>query len=885
MQRSYWTDTPPSQVDLAVISARLGTTPDALPFCARILLENVARQALRVEGDHLSDTTLADLQAIIRRTPADRGRGVALAVSRVILPDSSGVPVLQNLAGMRDIAAARGGDARAVSPCVPLDLIVDHSLQVDVSGTPDAMIRNLAREYERNTERYAFLKWAQQAMPGLTLHPPGSGIIHQINLERLARIMVASPTPRGTIVHPEFVLGGDSHTPMVNALGVLGWGVGGLDIEAALLGQPYVVPVPEIVGALLDGIPPPGVMTTDLAFLVTETLRRANVTGAFVEFFGPAIRHLRLEERATLANMAPEYGATCGFFAVDEETCRYMAATRGAAADLETWTRRGGLFRPLALPPPDPIYDRVIRIDLSTLGLSVAGPRRPEQRLPLAEAARSFHALQNEEDGTHRQADGIADGAVAIAAIASCTNTANPSVMLAAGLVAAKAVARGMRVPPWVKTSMTPGSPSVKTLLERTGLLASLEALGFAIAGYGCTTCGGKSGPLLPVMEQAIERHGVRAVAVLSGNRNFEGRIHRLLPANYLASPPLVVLFALAGRVNLDLESDPVGHDSTGAPVHLRDLWPTSEELSAALGDNAGRGGPGEAPEESRRLWRTLAAPAGDTYPWRPDSAYLCRPRLGAQNGADWSLDDIDGARVLAAFGDSLTTDHISPSGEIPPDSPAGRYLSGLGIARPAFNTYVARRGNPEVMTRATFANIRIRNALAGDGRGWETPGPDGTRQTIHDAAMAWRARDVPLIVLGGHRYGTGSSRDWAARGTAMLGVRIVIARDFERIHRANLVGMGVLPLLFADGESWPELGLSGRETFSFHGLRAGIADGAPITVEAAGDTGIRRFVTHAALLTNSERALLRQGGIHEALLAAVAPDLRPQHGADDHEG
>ncbi|GBQ22115.1 aconitate hydratase [Gluconacetobacter sacchari DSM 12717] len=885
MKRSYWTDTTPRQIDPAAIAVRLGTPPDALPFSARILLENVARQALLADGDHLADSTLADLVAIVRRAPADRGRGVALAVSRVILPDSSGVPVLQNLAGMRDIVAARGGDVRAVSPSVPLDLIVDHSLQVDISGAPDALVRNLAREYERNTERYAFLKWARQAMAGLTLHPPGSGIIHQINLERLARIMVETPALAGTVVHPEFVLGGDSHTPMVNALGVLGWGVGGLDIEAALLGQPYVVPVPEIVGALLDGTPPPGVMTTDLALLVTETLRRAGVAGAFVEFFGPGIRHLRLEERATLANMAPEYGATCGFFPVDEETCRYMAATRGDAPDLEARARRGGVFRSLATPAPAPDYDRVIRIDLSTLGRSIAGPSRPEQRLPLAEAARSFHALKDEEDGRPRQADAIADGAVAIAAIASCTNTANPAVMLAAGLVAAKAVARGMRVPPWVKTSMTPGSPSVKALLERASLLAPLETLGFAIAGYGCTTCGGKSGPLLPAMERAIERHGVRAVAVLSGNRNFEGRIHRLLPANYLASPPLVVLFALAGRVDLDLETDPIGHDSAGTAVHLRDLWPTPEELAGALGDHAGRGPPGEAPEESRRLWNALAAPGGDTYPWRPNSAYLCRPRLGAQNGADWSADRLGGARVLAAFGDSLTTDHISPSGEIPPDSPAGRYLSGLGIPHAAFNTYVARRGNPEVMARATFANIRIRNALAGNGKGWETPGPDGTLQTIHDAAMAWRARDVPLIVLGGHRYGTGSSRDWAARGTAMLGVRIVIARDFERIHRSNLVGMGVLPLLFADGESWPTLGLTGLETFSFHGLRAGIEDGAPITVEAMGATGTRRFVAHAALLTDSERALLRQGGIHEALLAAVAPPARPQHEADDHAG
>jgi len=850
-------------------AGRNGVDVAALPYAMRVMAENVARHGLAGKGSE------EDLAAVLRWSE-NRGRGVPLHVSRVILPDSSGLPVLQGLATLRDAAARAGRDPLAVEPPVPADVIVDHSLQVDRFGTSDAEALNLEAEFGRNGERYRFLKWAQQAFRRIGIFPPGSGIIHQLNLERISKVVDTMTVGGETFAFPEFVLGGDSHTPMMNALGVLGWGIGGLDAEAAMLGYAHVFPLAEVVGVRLTGRLRPGSTTTDAALAVTQRLRAAGVVAAIVEFTGEGVRHLTVPERATLSNMAPEYGATAAFFPVDGQTIRYLSATRSPqhAAFVEDYCRRNDLFRDVG--GAEPAYSRIVEIDLGEIGRSVAGPSRPQDRLDLADIAADFRARLSRpltEGGFAARpapAGGLTHGTLAIAAITACTNTSNPSVMIAAGLLAKKAAALGLSVPAHVKTSLAPGSRNVTRYLADLGLLPALETLGFHVVGYGCTTCGGKSGPLVPEMAEVIDRANLVAAAALSGNRNFEGRIHRQIRANYIMSPPLVVAFALAGRIDIDLESEPLGVTQDGVAVRLADLWPCDAEVAALVLRAEEAKSDAEGPTAGSRLWGMLDAPRGPLFRWDPASTYLLPSpffdlaRAASEKGI---ADRIDGARVLGAYGDSLTTDHISPGGEIPLESSAGRYLTGLGIEKPAFNTYVARRCNHEVMARATFANLRIKNLLVPECEGGFTRLlPEGDIIDIYDAAGIYRERGVPVIVLGGKEYGTGSSRDWAAKGSVLLGVRAVLAESFERIHRSNLVSLGILPLRFRPGEGWRQLGLTGRETFTIHGIRRAIDEGAPVTVRGD-DTA---FEADLDVSTRSERTLLSRGG----LLMEVYDDL-----------
>ena len=870
-------------VSIAAVAARAEIALAELPYSCRVFIENLER-------GRLCDPKIgADAVAAMLHWRESRGVGVPLSVGRVILPDSSGLPVLLDLASLRDAVAEAGCDPAAVEPRIPVDVIVDHSLQVDVSASPDAMARNMAREFERNSERYSFLKWAQQAFRSVRVYPPGTGIIHQVNLEHIASVVTRIETPLGEIACPDFVIGGDSHTPMVNGIGVLGWGVGGIEAQAAMLGQPYVFPVPEFVGVRLTGTLPPGATTTDLVLTVTERLRRERVVSTVIEYFGPGAATLSVPSRATLANMAPEYGATAGFFPIDAQTIAYIARTRSPehAAFVEAYARANAMFREPDLP--DPLYSRVIEIDLAGVRRSVAGPRRPQDRLDLTAVARDFagrlpqslaeggFATDPETAVPIATPDGPATlrhGALAIAAITACTNTSNPAVMIAAGLLARNAIAAGLTVPAWVKTSLAPGSRVVTRYLEELGLLASLETLGFGVVGYGCTTCGGKSGPLLPAMAQAIDAGGLVVAAALSGNRNFEGRIHRQIRANYIMSPPLVVAFALAGRIDIDLESEPLNGPDAQKPIRLADLWPDEAEI-ATLAARAGdarlfREVYGDTPSDL--LWNELAAPTGLRFGWNRQSSYLVEPPfldLARERAREGVPEALHGARVLGAYGDSLTTDHISPSGEIPVDSPAGRYLIGLGIEPKAFNTYVGRRCNHEVMARATFANLRIKNQMVpGREGGWTRLLPEREVVSVHEAATAYHEQGVPLIVLGGKDYGMGSSRDWAAKGSALLGVRAVIAESYERIHRSNLIGMGVVPLRFAEGQGWRQLGLDGTESFDIEGLSSAIDGTAPAIVTATGAAGPIRFAVTADISTLSERACLRAGGVMAEVLA-----------------
>jgi aconitate hydratase len=874
MQQAFnWSGQSICHIDLAAVALEHGRRIESLPYVHRVLLENLSRS--RLWGRPVGAEDIAALLAEGSATD------LPLYVSRVILPDSSGLPVLQDLAALRDAVARAGGDVSAVDALVPVDLVVDHSLQVDFWGGGDSEQKNLRRELERNAERYRFLKWAQQGFRKLRIFPPGTGIIHQVNLESIASVVTVQSHDGVSWAFPDFVIGGDSHTPMVNGLGVLGWGVGGIDAEAALLGQAYIFPRPQVVGVRLSGTIAPPAMTTDAALLITQTLRAAGVTGCMVEFFGPAIRHLSVAERATIANMAPEYGATCGFFAVDDQSLSYLRQTgrsQEQVALVEAYCRAASLWRTDASECPD--YDRVIEIDLSKAQPSVAGPRRPQDRLALGEVAGDFHEklLQPLSEGGFGAApaenDGTAaipgHGSIALAAITSCTNTSNPAVMLAAGLVARRAVQLGLAVPSWVKTSMAPGSRVVTRYLENAGLLPFLERLGFDVIGYGCTTCGGKSGPLPLDVASEIEDRKLVVAAVLSGNRNFEGRIHKLIRANFIGSPPLVVLFALAGRIDIDFDKEPIGIGNGGAQVYLRDLWPAPSEIDALLPlarDPRLFAEVYDRQAASAAEWEALEAPEGQTFPWDRQSHYLVEPPFFHGDADGDAVADLAGAlrhaHVLAAFGDSLTTDHISPSGEIPVDTPAGQYLTAAGIAPRDFNTYVGRRGNFEVMTRATFANIRIKNALMPEVEGGFTRHfPDDVAMTVFEAAQLYRQEKRGVIVLGGKEYGTGSSRDWAAKGTALLGVRAVVAESFERIHRANLVGMGVLPLAFKPGEGWRQLGLTGSEIFSFEGIEQGIREGSPVRVSAKGATGVIQFEVMPQLLMQAERELLSGGGI-----------------------
>ena len=888
--------------------ARAGVEEVArLPFSLKILVENLLRHE---DG---RTVTAEDIVAVCRSVTGTRPeREIAFRPARVLMQDFTGVPAIVDLAAMREWMRAHGGDPRRINPLTPVDLVIDHSVQVDHFGTPTAFAENVALEFERNHERYRFLKWGQQAFANFRVLPPGMGIVHQVNLEYLARVVFVE----GGIAYPDTLVGTDSHTTMVNGMGVLGWGVGGIEAEAAMLGQPITMPIPEVVGFRLTGELPPEATATDLVLTVTELLRRKGVVGKFVEFYGPGLRSLSLADRATIANMAPEYGATVGFFPVDEETLRYLRLT-GREEDLvalvEAYTKAQGLFRDAETS--DPVFAETIELDLSTVEPSLAGPRRPQDRVPLRHARRGFRRallemLQGEaskleadslarwvEEGGQEPAPTslrkripvrmndheveLGHGSVVIAALTSCTNTSNPTVMIAAGLLAKKAVERGLRSKPWVKTSLAPGSRVVVEYLREAGLLSYLEALRFHVVGYGCTTCIGNSGPLPEPIARAIQEEGLIAAAVLSGNRNFEGRVHPLVRANYLASPPLVVAYALVGTMDVDLLAEPLGMDAEGRPVYVKDIWPTPEEIRATMAkvlrSETFRRTYAEVFRGEER-WNALPVPTGELFAWEEASTYIRRPPFFEEMPREAPpLENICGARVLLMLGDSVTTDHISPAGSIPVHSPAGQYLIARGVAPSDFNSYGARRGNHEVMIRGTFANIRLRNLLLpGVEGGWTVHFPDGERLTIFEAAERYRAENVPLLVLAGKEYGSGSSRDWAAKGPRLLGVRAVLAESFERIHRSNLVGMGILPLQFREGENCQTLGLTGREIYDIEGLapqlmprqtvtvRAHREDGSEIVFSAIArvDTPIEvEYYRHGGILPYVLRALLEEGG------------------------
>ena len=840
---------------------------DRLPVSLKVLLESALRRA---ESSLAAEADVAALAA----WPASIGPGreVAFRPDRLILQDFTGIPALIGLAAMRSALHRGGTDPSLIDPVVPTVLVMDHSLQVDVAGTPGALAANLAIEYERNAERYRFARWAEQAFANLRVVPPGKGIVHQVNMEFLASVVAVSSGEAGPVAHPDTLVGTDSHTTMVNAMGVLGWGVGGIEAEAVMLGEPIGVVVPEVVGVRLAGAPRPGVTGTDLVLAITRMLRAFGVVGAFVEFCGPGVDSLPLPDRATIANMAPEYGATVGYFAVDDETLRYLRRTgrRPDHIDLvERYCRTQGMFRTPG--SPEPAFTRILDVDLGAIEPVVAGPRRPHQTQTLPEVPASFREALVEHRGPDpqpRRTGAQRDGDIAIAAITSCTNTSNPAVMIGAGLLARNAVDRGLAVPAHVKTSLAPGSPVVADYLERLGLLPYLEKLGFAIVGYGCTTCAGGSGPLPVPVAAAAERDGLVLAAVLSGNRNFEGRIHPQCRLAYLASPPLVVAYALAGTVDVDISTEPVAIDADGAPVLLEDLWPGDAEiaeLAAAAADPALFDARRDEIFAGDEQWRSLVGEAGPLHDWDRASTYVQAPPFAESVEPEPPpVTDVSGARCLLLLGDQTTTDHISPAGAIAPDSPAGRHLTSRGVAPADFSVLGARRGNHEVMVRGTFANPRLRNQLTGDREGgWTVHHPTGEVTAVFEASQRYRAAGTPLIVLAGAGYGAGSSRDWAAKGTALLGVRAVVASSFERLHRLNLIHMGVLPLQFEPDRGWRELNLTGTEFFDVGGLDGGIAPGATLTLSARTPGGGRREMPVTVRLdSETEVAYYRHGGI-----------------------
>ncbi len=855
-----------------------------LPYSIRVLLENLLRHE---DGRHVH---ASDVEAVAAwgQHPERHGIGgadaaeIAFTPERVLMQDFTGVPGVVDLAAMRDALATLGGDPTRVNPLVPVELVIDHSVIAEVSGTTDAYDRNVDIEYQRNIERYQLLRWAQQAFDGFRAVPPGAGICHQVNLEYLARVVFATDDGRAYL---DTVVGTDSHTTMVNGLGVLGWGVGGIEAEAAMLGQPLSMLLPPVVGLRLVGEQPPGTTATDLVLTITELLRAHGVVGKFVEFYGPGVAAVPLENRATIGNMSPEYGATCAIFPIDDVTLDYLRFTgrdEDHIALVEAYARAQGLFH---LPDADgPVYSETIELDLSTVVPSLAGPSRPQDRVSLEGAGAAFErALGREKRSRAATLAGgveaeIEDGHVVVAAITSCTNTSNPQVMLAAGLLAKKAVDRGLRARPWVKTTLAPGSRVVMDYFDRAGLTRPLAEAGFELVGFGCTTCIGNSGPLLPGVSEAIQDGELSAVSVLSGNRNFEGRIHPEVRMNYLASPPLVVAYALAGTMDIDLTTDPLGVGSDGQPVFLADLWPSADEVTEAIRTSVTSAMFRDRYRsifEGDDRWRQVHTATGATFSWDPDSTYVLRPPfLEGLSPEPAPVEDITGARVLARLGDSVTTDHISPAGNISPAGPAGAYLADHGVARADFNSYGARRGNHEVMMRGTFANIRLRNQLAPGTEGGVTLHlPDGEQMSIYDAAMRYAAEGTPLVVLAGKEYGSGSSRDWAAKGTSLLGVRAVIAESYERIHRSNLVGMGVLPLQFADGESAASLGLTGTETYDISGV-ASLTDGTvPKEVAVRADDGSRvvEFAVRLRIDTPMEADYYRNGGILSYMLRQMA--------------
>ncbi len=882
----------------------LNTVADVskLPYSIKILLENMLR---RCDGEIV---TQDDVRALAKWAPgAESPRELPFLPARVLLQDFTGIPVVADLAALRGEMARKRGDPERVNPELTVDLVIDHSVQVDVFGSGEAFRLNVDREYERNRERYAFLRWAQSAFHNFRVVPPGAGIVHQVNLEFLASVVQTINVNGETVALPDTLVGTDSHTTMVNGLGVLGWGVGGIEAEAAMLNQPLPLLSPDVIGVRLTGALREGVTATDLVLTITQMLRKYGVVGKFVEYFGDGLSNLALPDRATIANMSPEYGATCGYFPVDAETLRYLQMT-GRPAHLidlvERYCRAQGLFRENGAP--DPVFTDVLDLDLSGVEASLAGPRRPHERVPLADVPKSLQQAFREqfpspatskerfdwEGGTVNEAEQptaaastsgegspqvevqlasgpatVRNGSVAIAAITSCTNTSNPSVMLAAGLLAKKAVERGLSVPPTVKTSLAPGSQAVMGYLDGAGLTPYLEQLRFNLVGFGCTTCIGNSGPLDAPIAQAVEENDLVVAAVLSGNRNFEGRIHPLVRAAYLASPPLVVAYALAGTVNIDLRNEPLGRGGDGSPVFLRDIWPSNAEIAAAVQGAV-------TPEcfrstyehvfDGDERWWSLDVPEGALWHWDPESTYLREPPF-VEGLADQPspVRDITGARVLVMVGDSVTTDHISPAGAIKADSPAGKYLQQHEVPPLEFNSYGSRRGNHEVMMRGTYANIRLRNELSDREGGWTQHLPDGEPMTVYDAAMKYQAEGVPLLVLAGKEYGSGSSRDWAAKGVALQGVKAAIAETYERIHRSNLVGMGVLPLQFLPGEGRESLGLTGKETYAVEGLADGLTPGKRVTVRATTEGGdVQSFQATVRIDSALEVEQYRHGGI-----------------------
>ena len=897
-----------------------------LPYTVKVLLENALRNAASGRGLVRAE----DIRALAAWDPSQPAEyELPFMPGRVILQDFTGVPAVVDLAAMRDAMAEMGGDPSRINPVVPADLVIDHSVQVDLFGSDLAFAGNVEREYERNGERYALLRWAQQAFDNFRVVPPGTGIVHQVNLEYLADVVSARDTDgTGLTAFPDTLVGTDSHTTMINGLGVVGWGVGGIEAEAALLGQPLYQPMPIVVGFRLDGEMRSGATATDLVLYVTEMLRSHGVVGKFVEFHGPGLSQLGLADRATISNMSPEFGATATLFPVDGETLRYLRMTGRpdeTIARVEAYTKEQGMFR--TDDGPEPIFSESLHLDLADVEPSVAGPRRPQDRVPLTALRGSFreafsgslesHRLVDEAseesfpasdppsytqdaendraitddslradqpeldfapvsvdmDGEHFE---LRSGSVLIAAITSCTNTSNPSVMVAAGLLARNAVARGLRTPPWVKTSLAPGSRAVTDYLAGAGLMDPLESLGFNLVGYGCTTCIGNSGPLAEQIAAAVEHNDLIGVAVLSGNRNFEGRIHPLVRASYLASPPLVVAFALAGRVDLDLTTQPLGTDGDGNPVYLADLWPSATEIADVIAAQVRaeiftRSYASVFDGDER--WAALPVPDGNRYAWAPESTYVALPPFFEGLGPEpRALTDIEDARVLAMLGDSVTTDHISPAGSIGRTSPAGMWLSERGVEPRDFNSYGSRRGHHEVMMRGTFANIRLRNQLTPDAEGNVTEHlPSGERMSIFDAAMRYADDNTPLIVLAGREYGSGSSRDWAAKGPYLQGVRAVIAESYERIHRSNLVGMGILPLQYLPGASAASLGLTGRETFAISGIADGLRPRAEVDVTARSEDGREtRFRAVARLDGEIDVTYYRNGGVLQTVLRGL---------------
>ncbi|MEX1362891.1 MAG: aconitate hydratase AcnA [Nannocystaceae bacterium] len=853
---------------------------DTLPFSLRVLVENLLRHE---DGKAV---TREDIEAAAAwDAKAEPSVEIAYHPARVLLQDFTGVPAVVDLAAMRDAIKALGGDPQRINPLQPADLVIDHSVQIDHFGTDQAFGLNVQLEYQRNRERYAFLRWGKEAFENFRAVPPGMGICHQINLEYLGRSVWTKQVGDTTQAFPDTLVGTDSHTTMINGLAVLGWGVGGIEAEAAMLGQPVSMLLPQVVGFKLHGTLAEGATATDLVLTVVQMLRERGVVGKFVEFFGTGLDSLTLADRATLANMAPEYGATCGFFPIDDETINYLRFTgrpEESVALVEAYAKEQGLFR--TKDTPDPVFTDTLELDLSTVVPSLAGPKRPQDRIPLTASKGMWNELIGTittERGGDAKAEvavqgtdySLSHGSVIIAAITSCTNTSNPTVLVAAGLVARKARALGLSSKPWVKTSLAPGSRVVTEYLTKSGLIHDLEGLGFNVVGYGCTTCIGNSGPIAPEQVAAINEGDLVACSVLSGNRNFEGRISPHVRANYLASPPLVVAYALAGHMDWDPYTDPLGQDQKGADVFLKDLWPTPAEVQQVVRESLGAEMFTEqyaSVFDGDSSWKALATPEGELYAWDDASTYVRNPPYFEGMGPDKpALSDISGARVLAKLGDSVTTDHISPAGAIPKDGPAGKYLIEHGVDPKAFNSFGSRRGNHEVMIRGTFANIRLRNLLApGTEGGYTRHIPSGEGMSIYDASERYRNEGVPLVVLGGTEYGTGSSRDWAAKGTILLGVKAVIVKSFERIHRSNLVGMGVLPLVFQNGQDADSLGLTGEETYAIAGIAEGLTPKKVLTVTAtAADGTVTKFDVIARVDTPNEVEYYEHGGILQYVL------------------